>query len=254
MGDKLDWGDETAAAGVRQRRFDVHRGGRRVPGLLWEPDGGPDGGSRPLVLAGHGAGNDKAGGYIVSLARRLVRHHSIAVAAIDGPVHGDRRVHPDDGSTLVTARFSQAWASDPALTDEMVADWRATLDALAAQPGLDGPVGYWGLSMGTIFGLPLVAAEPRVEAAVLGLMGLTGPTRERIAADAPMVGCPVLFLLQLHDELFPPDVGLALFEAIGSTDKRLHLQPGRHVEVPAEEFAASEAFLAARLLAAPSAG
>ncbi len=113
------------------------------------------------------------------------------------------------------------------MIDDMVDDWRATLDAVQALPDVGaGPCGYWGLSMGTIFGLPVVAAEPRMAVAVLGLMGIAGPTRDRFAADAPAVRCPVLFLMQWHDELFPRELAFALFEALGSTDKRMHVQPG----------------------------
>jgi len=101
--------------------------------------------------------------------------------------------------------------------------------------------------MGTILGLPTVAAEPRISVAVLGLMGLTGPTKTRIATDAALVSCPVLFLMQWHDELFPRQVAEALFEALGSTDKRLHAHPGKHGDVPPEEFEASERFLALHL-------
>ena len=53
------------------------------------------------------------------------------------------------------------------------------------------------------------------------------------------VSCPVLFLVQWHDELFPRDLAFELFEAFGSTDKRMHVSPGMHAEVPAEEFEAS---------------
>jgi hypothetical protein len=57
----------------------------------------------------------------------------------------------------------------------------------------------------------------------------------------------VLFLVQWDDELFPRDRAFELFSALASRDKRLHANPGRHVEVPAEEFRASEQFLAATL-------
>ncbi len=113
----------------------------------------------------------------------------------------------------------------------------------------DDCIGYWGLSMGTILGLPFVAAEERVKAAVLGLMGATGPTKERIAEDAPRITCPVLFLVQWDDELFPTETAFALFDSIGSEDKRLHAAPGPHGAVPEEELAASEVFLARHLVA-----
>lgn len=244
----MRFGDEdTTSGGVRQRRFDLDVDGRVVPGLLWTPaDAGP--GPRPLVAIGHGASHHKRQSYVVSLARRLVRHHQMGACAIDGPVHGDRQ--PDGGSqpALTFLRFAQVWSSDPTMTDAMVADWRATLDALGALPELaGGPVGYWGLSMGTILGLPLVAAEPRVDAAVLGLMGLTGPTRDRIDAAAAGLRCPVLFLVQWDDTLFDRTSALELFDRLAPSDKRLHAHPGGHGQVPDEGFTASVDFLATRL-------
>jgi len=231
---------------VRERLFSCGRGNRAIPGLLWTATDAR--GGRPLVLVGHGAGGSKGQDYVVALARRLVRHRDFAVAAIDGPTHGDRRADGGHQPGLVFLEFSQLWAREETMTDAMVEDWRSVLDALSEVEGVGpGPVGFWGLSMGTILGLPLVAAEPRIEVAVLGLMGLTGPTRERIAKDAPAVTCPVLFLIQRDDQLFPLETSLDLFDALGSTDKRLHLQLGRHGDVPAEEFEASEGFLAAHL-------
>jgi hypothetical protein len=78
-------------------------------------------------------------------------------------------------------------------------------------------------------------------------MGLTGPTKTRIATDATNVLCPVLFLMQWRDELMPRPTVEALFDALGSTDKRLHAHPGKHGDVPPEEFEASERFLALHL-------
>ncbi len=56
------------------------------------------------------------------------------------------------------------------------------------------------------------------------------------------------FLQQWDDELIPRDNAAALFDAIASTDKRLHAHPGAHAAVPPEEFAFTEAFLAERLV------
>ncbi len=242
----LRFSEEAVAKGVRERRFEVERGGSVVPGLLWTPAEAD--GESPLVLLGHGASGTKREDYIVALARGLVRHHGLAAASIDGPVHGDRRTDGSIDGERAFLDFAQRWSSDEGLIDTMIADWRATLDALGRLDDVaGGRCGYWGLSMGTIFGLPFVAAEERVVVAVLGLMGLTGPTRERFEADAPLVRCPLLFLVQWHDELFPRDRALELFDAIGSTDKRLHAHPGLHGEVPAEEFEASGRFLGSHL-------
>jgi dienelactone hydrolase len=244
----IEWLDEdTLGDGVRQRRFDVLREGLRVPGLLWTPAEG--GGPHPLVLLGHGGSGSKRQDYVAAMARRLVRDHAIAAAAIDGPVHGDRRVGPPAPSPLVIAEFAQLWANDgDTMTDSMVADWVVTLDGLRALPEIrNGPVGWWGVSMGTIIGLPFVASDSRVGAAVLGLMGLTGPTKARIARDAPRVRCPVLFLVQWDDSLFPHDAALGLWEVLGSPEKRLLAQPGDHGDLPADAFEASARFLARHL-------
>jgi dienelactone hydrolase len=242
----VEWREDQTYDGVRERLFVVARGERQVPGLLWTPAGQPS--PRPLVLVGHGAGGSKRQDYVVALARRFVHRRSVAVAAIDGPIHGDRRADPEASVGLTFLEFSQMWAADPEMTDQMVADWRAVLDQLTTLADVGpGPIGYWGLSMGTILGLPLVAAETRIVVAVLGLMGLTGPTRGRLEKDAPAVSCPVLFLSQRNDELFSLASSLELFDALGSADKRLHLQLGRHGQVPVEEFEASERFVARHL-------
>ncbi|MDQ1512068.1 MAG: hypothetical protein QOG50_3912, partial [Actinomycetota bacterium] len=165
-----------------------------------------------------------------------------------GPVHGDRRGDKTTDGDADELEFAQVWRDDPKVTDEMVADWRTVLDELQEPTVLGStPVGYWGLSMGTILGLPLVAAEPRIAVAVLGLAGVAGPTKQRLADDAAAIHCPVLFLAQWDDELFRRERVFELFGAIASSDKRLHANPGKHQDVPAEEFRASEQFLARTL-------
>jgi dienelactone hydrolase len=243
----ISWiGAAVTAKGVAERRFDVLRGTRTIPGLLWTPEDAQP--APALVLLGHGGKGDKRQGYILAMARRLVRHHGFAAAAIDGPVHGERRDDVTTDGDTDEAKFARIWRDDPTITDEIVADWRAVLDALQSPTVLgSAPVGYWGLSMGTILGLPLVAAEPRISVAVLGLAGVAGPSKQRLADDAAKIRCPVLFLAQWDDELFRRDRVFDLFGAIGSSDKRLHVNPGLHQDVPAEEFRASEEFLARTL-------
>lgn len=226
---------EVSERGVTERRFDV--GGhaqRTVPGILWTPTDAP---AKAFVLIGHGAWLEKRTPYVLSLARRLVRHHGIAAAAIDGPEHGERE------------RLSSMWWTDEE-TDAMVADWQATLAACRAVPevGADIPLGYWGFSMGTIFGLPFVVSEPDVQVAVLGLMGAVGPTAERLAKAAADLTRPLLFAVQWDDELVPRDKAIELFGTFATADKRMIVNPGAHAAVPLETFDLTEAFLAKHLL------
>ena len=237
---------ETTSHGVTERRFDVDGHSGVVPGILWTPETAD--GPRPFVLVGHGGGGDKRMPYVLSLARRLVRHAGCAVAAIDGPGHGERA-----GAT-VTADGSEApglprgfLEQVASASEQMTADWTATLHELRTLPEVgDGPLAYWGLSMGTMFGIPFVAATPDVQCAVLGLMG-TFAAGNPWGTAAAAVTCPVLFLVQTDDELVPVDTALALFQSIGSKDKRLHAHPGAHSAVPVEEIDASEAFFTRHL-------
>ena len=241
----MEWiGNAATGQGVTEQRFDVICEGRRVPGILWTPEQAREAGA--IALLGHGGGLDKRADYILGTARRLVRRHGISAIAIDGPGHGDRRsVAGDPVPGDSEAEFEEAWSPADA-TDKMVEDWKAALDAIQAEKG-EGPVGYFGLSMGTMMGVPLIAAEPRVRAAVLGLMGVWGPNRERLASDAPNVQCPVRFLAQWDDEVVPRETALELFDRLGTKEKSLRAHPGKHVQVPAEEMRAIPDFLADHL-------
>jgi dienelactone hydrolase len=125
---------------------------------------------------------------------------------------------------------------------QAVAEWKALLDGLAANPQWgSGPFGYWGVSMGTAYGVPLLAGEPRISAAVLGLGGL-GPGREGLRAQAGGITIPLLFLFQWDDELMTRESGLALWDAFGSAEKTMHINPGPHVGIPLFEREAALAF------------
>jgi dienelactone hydrolase len=107
-----------------------------------------------------------------------------------------------------------------------------------------GPVGFWGLSQGARLGLPLLAAESRITAAVLGLAD--GPL-----ASAPLVTAPLLFYVQSDDELVRPDDCRALFHALGSADKTLIENPGGHLDLPRSTVEESAAWLDRRLTEQP---
>ena len=248
----MDWTAEaTVAMGVAERPFRVTRDGDTIPGILWLPESASA--PVPLVLMGHGGQSEKRNPNGLALARRFVRRHGVAVAAIDAIDHGER------GPIVVTEDpaghpdYIALW-KNPGTFDRMNADWRVTLDALVSLPAIDGArVGYWGLSMGTMLGLPFVASEPRIKAAVLGLCGFAGPSAirgrfgERHRADAPNVTVPTLFVVQWDDERFDRVGAFELFGMLGTVDKRMHVYPGLHAEVPPEGTDGTREFLAARL-------
>jgi dienelactone hydrolase len=239
-------GEAAVSQGVVERRFDVKGDHEVVPGIVWTPERAS--GPRPLVLVGHGGTGHKRMPYVLSLARRLVRHAGYAVAAIDGPGHGDR-VGTSMTDDLPPGRgIPRTFIAEVAAAAEaMTADWTATLHELRELDDVgDGPLGYWGISMGTMFGSPFVAATPDVRCAVLGLMG-TFADENPWASAAASITCPVLFLAQTEDELVPMEHVVTLFRSIGSQDKRLHAHPGAHSAVPIEEIEASEAFFARHL-------
>src|SRR5579875_1094889 len=247
---------EKAEMGVVEQRFDLTVAGEVVPGIRWWPEGA--GGPRPTILIGHGGTQHKRVPNVLGLARRFVRHLGYSAVAIDAPGHGDRvtdpaaaeeaRRHleaqiaagPGRGSLALGPEQAKAWVER---TSRGVTEWKATLDALVGAGLADHRVGYWGVSMGTAIGLPYVAADPRVRAAVLGLAGLSNrPGAAAFEAAARSLTVPVLFVYQWDDELMSRQSGLDLFDAIGSADKAMHIHPGGHVGTPLYERDAYEAF------------
>jgi dienelactone hydrolase len=142
----------------------------------------------------------------------------------------------------------------------MNTDWQRTLDALLELGEFDqGRIGYYGVSMGTMFGLPFVASEPRITATVLGKCGHRGSSLDRsgiggrLAADAPKVLCPVLYHVQWDDEYFERDSAFELYGMIGASDKRLQSTPGPHGGPSLEATETMRTFLVTRLKGSQSA-
>jgi dienelactone hydrolase len=239
---------QTTSDGISERLFTIDG----ITGVLWSPAGAT--GSRPLVLLGHGGGQHKKADGLVARAHRYVTGCGYAVAAIDAPGHGDRPRTDEDERVVANIRERVA-AGEPiaplmpgynaALAARAVPEWQTTLDALQKLDcvGADGPVGYWGVSMGAALGVRFVAAEPRISAAVFGLV-----SHESLTEVAARITVPVEFLLQWDDEMVPRDSGLALFDAFASTEKTLHANRGGHMGVPRFELESAERFFARHLV------
>ncbi|MEV4351252.1 alpha/beta hydrolase [Actinoplanes sp. NPDC049596] len=222
-----------------------------IPGVLWSPDGAA--GTRPLILMGHGGGQHKTAERIVASARRFVAGCGFAVVAIDAPGHGDRPRSAELDRAFTDMRNRAAAGESMSsliaglhmrLAEQSVPEWRSVLDAVAELDFVGaGPAGYLGMSLGCGLGVPLVAVEPRIRAAVLGLLGARG-----LAETAAQITVPVQFVMQWDDERVPRQEGLALFDAFASVEKTLHANPGKHGDVPAFETASSLSFFARHLV------
>jgi fermentation-respiration switch protein FrsA (DUF1100 family) len=111
------------------------------------------------------------------------------------------------------------------LAERAVQEWQVVLTAVQELDHVGtGPVGYWGCRWAAGSASP---SEPRVRAAVLGLLGSRG-----LAEEAAQITVPVLFMMQWDDELVPRPESLALFEALGSAAKTLHANSGKHGDLP----------------------
>ncbi|QUQ67270.1 dienelactone hydrolase family protein [Kutzneria sp. CA-103260] len=205
-----------------------------VPGVLWLPETLP----APLVLLGHGGGRDRKSPPMTGRAELLVAQ-GFAAAAIDAPGHGDRPRSPYDDEEIALMQRAMA-TGEPVgpivvrynadLARRAVPEWQAVLDMLLELPEIAGPVGYFGLNMGSAIGIPLTAADSRITAAAFGLFW-----PDLVAEAAKRITVPVEFAMQWDDEHIPREAGLALFEAFGSAEKSLHVNTGRHKDLPRYE-------------------
>ncbi|MEV4813342.1 dienelactone hydrolase family protein [Micromonospora avicenniae] len=226
---------ETSSDGISEQLFTLGE----IPGVLWTRESAA--GTRPLILMGHGGGQHKKAPGVVARAHRFVAEGDFAVLAVDVPGHGDRP-KDEEYDRIATENQTRVEAGEdlaPLIADfqalvarQTVPEWRAVLDAVQELEHVGaGPVGYWGVSLGCGLGVPFVAAEPRVHAAVLGLAGALAS-----AEAAARITVPVQFLMQWDDERVPRAQSLALFDAFASAEKTLHANPGKHGDIPAFEL------------------
>ncbi|WP_234545170.1 alpha/beta hydrolase family protein [Streptomyces shenzhenensis] len=242
----MRFASQTSSDGVSEQLFTLGE----IPGVLWTPEGAA--GTRPLILIGHGGGQHKKAPDIVVRARRFVAECGFAVAAVDVPGHGDRPMD-EKYNRIATENQARVEAGEELapliagfqalVARQTVPEWRAVLDAVQEVEYVGaGPVGYWGVSLGCGLGVPFVAEEPRVLAAVLGLGGVLAS-----AEVAARITVPVEFLVQWDDERVPRAQSLALFDSLASAEKTLHANPGKHGEVPAFELDSTLRFFARHL-------
>ena len=228
----ITWSDATDEKDIITREFRITREGKRdVTGALWLSESMSPGAT--LVCFGHGASGDRYQAPSGHLAARFTLEANLPVLSIDGQVHGLRQVG-EGGRSAFFPEFQRH-----SCIEDMTDDWTCAVSEVQSLPEVGaGQLAYFGLSMGSLFGIPFVASRQDVTVAAFGLVGVESnfPHDEEMLTAAAKINCPLLFLMQLEDELFKREGYLKIFDTFASTDKRLHANPGLHPEIPAEEI------------------
>ncbi|MEW5354026.1 dienelactone hydrolase family protein [Streptomyces sp. 16-176A] len=234
--------------GVVERAFVLGE----VPGILWTPPSVSASAPVPLILLGHPPLGLRRMYPRLAERARHVAADGYAAATIELPGSGDRPRWPALDQARAELRGAIK-AGEPVgeglvdalvlpLVEKSVPEWRASLDALLALPGIGGPVGYSG---GVIsIGIRLALVEPRIAAAVL-FAGSLVPAA--LVEEARRVTVPLHVLLQWDDEGNDRQAALDLFDAFGSEQKTLHANMGGHTGVPQFEGEAAARFFARHL-------
>ncbi|UYM04289.1 dienelactone hydrolase family protein [Solicola gregarius] len=206
--------------------------------MLWSPTSPAPGAA--LVLLGHGGGLHKRSAGLVSRAQALVTRYGFHAAAIDAPGHGERPRSTTDQQwvdSMLAARAAgeslapSITAYNGSLAERAVPEWQATIDALQTLPeiGTTSSIGYSGMTLASAIGIPLVATDSRITAAIFGGVFVY----DAILDAARKITVPLEFLLPWDDPEIDRDSGLAVFDAFGSAEKTLLAFPGSHFRVPA---------------------
>lgn len=248
---------ERSSDGVTERLFDLTVSGERVPAVLWSPEGATS--FRPLICMGHGGSQHKKVGSLADRARSYAQRFGYATLSLDAPGHGDR-ISREEAEALAKdiadraagrgsrgGPFTELMRSMNRRAKQAIPEWSAAIDAVQTLNFVGtGPIGYWGISMGSTIGIPVVAAESRIACAVLGLAGLR-ESEQAFGDAARAITIPIEFVFQWDDAVAPREGGIALFNAFASKEKTMHANPGAHGQIPAFESESWERFFVRHL-------
>lgn len=206
--------------------------GDRVPAYVYVPKDGKK--THPAVLLQYGSGGNKNTYYIVELGRQFVAR-GFVVLTIDVPNRGERRV-PDPSGRGFWLRL----LSSSGRLQQTMGDYSRAIDYLVQRPDVERDrIGYAGISLGAITGIPFVAHDERIKAmaSIVGGGNLLGALKVPVAPEVQAVAeqidpfyhvgliapRPLLLLNVEQDQLIPRFFAEALHAAAGDHAKKVWL-------------------------------
>lgn len=206
--------------------------GDRVPAFLYIPNGEEK--PRPAVLLQYGSGGNKSTFYIVAMGEQFAAR-GFVVLTIDVPNRGERRNRDKSGQSLWTALLASS-----GVLQQTMGDYSRAVDYLASRPEVDAErIGYAGISLGAITGIPFVAHDPRIKAvaSIVGGANLLGMIKVPISKDVQAIASrldpfyhvaliaprPLLLLNVTQDQLIPRFFSESLHRAAGEHAKKIWL-------------------------------
>lgn len=218
---------------MSERDFTVECDNDVVPCSLFETAD-----ARGVVLLGHGLGVDRHDETVLRPASML-QNSGFSVVVPELPLHGERSVSMSDWAEVVS-NWQNFWVGEG--RDKLLREWLQILAHVRGSFGL--PISYFGLSLGTQYGILILSQTNDVRAAVLGLFGSEPPPRSKIMnLLAPQISVPVYFIQKLDDEIHSTENTTNLYNSLGSHRKVLDATPGLHGEVGRDSIQTACRFL-----------
>jgi dienelactone hydrolase len=220
-------------------QFSLDVEGELVPGLAFVPEATEP---MPLVVIQHPATSSKDDYFVRDVAAQWA-HRGWICCGFDAPLHGDRATHDPMSMLRDPARFAAA-------SRQFSHELSVAIDALAESYPVDRTrLGYVGYSMGSMLGIPAVAADGRFKAAAFCLVGegsMLGSASDPASPVRGLGGVAVRIVAKQRDEFFSKEATEALYDALPG-EKDLKWLPGGHFEIGPDVIKMAGDWLVAKL-------